>query len=393
MDTTKPVFPSDDDGKKGSAGGRARDESLSDEDKKRIASQAAKTRWEKHRLSAAIRERQKDAPLPEIPTALRSGELPIGGWLIPCHVLANDLRVVSQRFLMEVLEIRARSAPGGERLLGFLRHPVFEISQSFKDIALAIQEPVRFFNLSGTLTFGYTGETVIDYCKVILQARKSGLFEGQAIKRYAMAAESFITAVAKVGIVALIDEATGHQDHRERDELQRHLERYLKKEFAAWAKRFPDEFYMEIFRLRGWQWKGMKINRPQVVGTYTNDVVYSRMAPNLLEELQQINPSNETGLRHHRHHQHLTFDVGHPHLQQHLYAVLAMMRASNSWDALIRMLDRSFPRIGDTFALALDDDELNPPTHRAPTSVLADQPSQGPGQTPVEQPPHPVLPI
>jgi hypothetical protein len=346
--------------KKGSAGGKARDEALSPEQKKKIASDAAIARWEKQRQAIAIRKNQKLAPLPELARAKRGGELTIGRWIVQCHVLENDLRVISQRALMQMLDIRGRGTSGAERLIGILRHKAFERSDSFKNTSLAILEPVRFLNQTGVLTFGYSGETVVDYCRLILDARKSGLFEGEGIKIYAAAAEALIISVAKVGIVALIDEATGHQDHRERDDLQRHLERYLKKEFAAWAKRFPDEFYIEMFRLKGWQWKGMKINRPQCVGTYTNDIIYSRMAPHLLEELERLNPNNENGLRHHRHHQHLTFDIGHPHLQQHLYAVLAIMRANNSWPPFLRMLERSFPRIGDTYALALDDDELNP---------------------------------
>lgn len=348
------------DQKKGSAGGEARSKALSDERRKEIAAAAAKARWEKQRRAIAIREEQKNAPPPEIFEAERSGELPIGNWIIPCHVLSNGLRVISQRALMDMLEIKRRSARKGERLLSFLSHPRFKKSSVFQNIKLAVEEPVRFLSVTKLVTYGYTGETVVDYCRAILKARQSGFFEGEAFSRYAFQAEALVTAVAKVGIVALIDEATGHQDNRERDELQKHLERYLKKEFAAWAKRFPDEFYQEMFRLRGWKWQGMKINRPQCVGTYTNDIMYSRLTPGLLEELQKLNPSNDEGLRHHRHHQHLTFDIGHPHLQQHLYAVLGFMRACNSWGPFIRMLDRSFPRIGDTYALALDDDEQNP---------------------------------
>ncbi|MCY4641746.1 MAG: P63C domain-containing protein [Gammaproteobacteria bacterium] len=56
------------------------------------------------------------------------------------------------------------------------------------------------------------------------------------------------------------------------------MDRYLTSTRAAWAKTFPDEFYKEIFRLKGWKWQGMNINRPQVVGHYTNDIVYARLA-------------------------------------------------------------------------------------------------------------------
>jgi hypothetical protein len=340
---------------KGSAGGKARSASLTEEQRKEIAQAAAKARWEKKKAAPELAP-----PPPPVYKAEKSGELRIGSWLVSCHVLDNGMRVVSQRAMMELLDIRGRSNKGHERLLAFMEHPAFTSSSSYKNMKLALQEPVRFLSKTGLLSFGFTGETVVDYCGLILQARKSTLIEGETIRRAAIMAEALVTSVAKVGIIALIDEATGHQETRERDELQKHLERYLKKEFAAWAKRFPDEFYIELFRLRGWQWKGMKINRPQVVGMYTNDLIYSRMTPGILEELERLNPINENGLRHHRHHQHLTFDIGHPHLQQHLFAVLGMMRACNSWGAFIRLLDRAFPRIGQTYALALNDDELNP---------------------------------
>lgn len=47
---------------------------------------------------------------------------------------------------------------------------------------------------------------------------------------------------------------------------------------TEWAKRFPDEFYKQICRLKGWQWRGMKVNRPSVVAQYTTDLVYERLA-------------------------------------------------------------------------------------------------------------------
>jgi len=68
----------------------------------------------------------------------------------------------------------------------------------------------------------------------------------------------FLNIFAKIGIIALIDEATGYQEVRDKNALQEILDKYLRKEYAAWAKRFPDEFYIEMFRLKGWKWKGMK---------------------------------------------------------------------------------------------------------------------------------------
>lgn len=56
------------------------------------------------------------------------------------------------------------------------------------------------------------------------------------------------------------------------------------------AKRFPDEFYIQMFKLKKWEWKDIKINRPGVVGKYTKDLVYSRIAPGVFGELEKRNP-------------------------------------------------------------------------------------------------------
>ena len=120
----------------------------------------------------------------------------------------------------------------------------------FKNLALAIENPIKYYTPNGVIAYGYSGDLIIDYCRAILDARKSRVFEGEVFARYAEAAEALVSSVAKVGIAALIDEATGNQDTRDRDALQVMLDRFLKQEFAAWAKRFPDEFYIELFRLK-----------------------------------------------------------------------------------------------------------------------------------------------
>jgi P63C domain len=101
-------------------------------------------------------------------------------------------------------------------------------------------------------------------------------------------------------------------------------------------KRFPDEFYKEMFRLKGWEWLSICGKRPSVVGTYTNDLVYERLAPGILAELEGRNPKDERGNRRGKHHQLLTDDVGHPALAQHLHAVIGLMRAAGTWDQFYR---------------------------------------------------------
>jgi hypothetical protein len=101
---------------------------------------------------------------------------------------------------------------------------------------------------------------------------------------------------------------------------------------------------MEIFRLRNWPWRGLKINKPQVVAKYTNDIVYQRLAPGILEELERKNPKDEKGNRKVKHHQFLTEDVGHPALAQHLYGVIGLMRIAETWDGFKGMLNKAYPK-------------------------------------------------
>jgi hypothetical protein len=96
---------------------------------------------------------------------------------------------------------------------------------------------------------------------------------------------------------------------------------------------------------------------PGVVGKYTNDLVYSRLASGVLVELQRLNPPTEKGCRKHKHHQHLTKEMGHPALSRHLYELPGMMRVSSDWEKFYRIADRTFPRINTNLALPFDNEE------------------------------------
>src|SRR5260370_36961162 len=160
-----------------------------------------------------------------------------------------------------------------------------------KDLAMALLDPLRFVRpgRGGKVAVGFEATILADICDVILAARKAGVLANRQLV-IADQCEILTRAFAKVGIIALVDEATGYQEVRDRLALQAILDRFLRKEFAAWAKRFPDEFYQQIFRLRGWTWQGMKVNRPQCVAQYTKDLVYARLAPGILRELEIRNP-------------------------------------------------------------------------------------------------------
>jgi P63C domain len=270
--------------------------------------------------------------------------LKIGNVEIPAYVLEDDRRVLVQSGMIDALGIShgGSGSRGGDRLAKFTHQ---ERLKSFIDneILERTEKPIYFRTTGGTVAYGYEAEVLARICFAVLDAAKEGRLQKQQdhiVKR----CEILVRGFAIVGINALVDEVTGYQQVRSRLALQAILDKFLRKELAAWAKRFPDEFYQEMFRLRGWQWNALSVNRPSVVGKYTNDLVYERLAPGILEELKSRNPKDEKGHRKSKHHQWLTEDIGHPALAQHLYAVIGFMRASASWDQFHRMVQRAFPK-------------------------------------------------
>jgi len=292
--------------------------------------------------------------------ATHRGKLRIGPVEIPCAVLKDGRRVLSGTGIANALGGRSGAAKRlkTEAEKGGAHMPVFLASKSLlpyvsNELTEGPLKPITYQSGEGEVE-GYAAEALPEICNIWLQARQDGALNPQQADR-AQAAEIVMRGLAELGVIALVDEATGYQDTRDHDALQAILDKYLRKEFAAWAKRFPDAFYREIFRLRGWSWNAMSVARPGVVGKYTNDIVYERLAPGILDELQKMNPTQEEGGRARKHHQFLTDDIGHPALAQHLHAVIGLMRASATWEQFMTMLNRAFPKKGTQLELLLDE--------------------------------------
>jgi hypothetical protein len=154
-------------------------------------------------------------------------------------------------------------------------------------------------------------------------------------------------ALAHIGIIALVDEATGAQYDRARDALARILEKFIAKELQPWTRAFPLEFYKEIFRLRNWPIDPATMQSPRVLGKYTNNIVYARLAPGVLDELRKKSHDTD-GRKKHKYYKWLTDDVGHPRLLAHLEGVKIVMRESDSWEQFLAKLDRHYPMIETT---------------------------------------------
>jgi hypothetical protein len=216
-----------------------------------------------------------------------------------------------------------------------------------KDL-LEAARPLPYIALhGGPPAYGIKAEAIPMICKVWLEARdsKEGLHRSQ--EHLAKQADIIIRGLATVGIVALVDEATGYQDDRDKDALSKILQAFVAKELRPWVYTFPVDYYREMYRLRGLQYPPTKANRmPRYFGTLTNDVVYARLAPGVLEELRRLTERDNKGRLKTHLHRRLTKDIGHPKLLTHLGSVTALMKvvAAGNWDGYIKLLDQHYPR-------------------------------------------------
>lgn len=275
----------------------------------------------------------------ELPKATHSGKLSIGGLEVDCFVLENGQRVLHKRGMAKALGMKSQ---GGNVFMKALSRKGLG-SEISPELRKNIDNPIVFDALRGDPGHGYEANILIDICDSIIEARNNGKLSPSQ-ESLANQAEIIVRSIAKVGMVALVDEATGYQYDRSRNALEKILEEFISVDLCKWAKTFPDDFYKEMFRLRNWQYIPLSVARPGIVGKYTNDLVYERLAPGILEELKRITPKNGDGKHTQKLFQRLTEDVGHPRLREHLSAVIALMKASSTWDQFYRMVQRALPK-------------------------------------------------
>lgn len=315
----------------GAEGGRARAKAMTREQRRDAARKAAQARW-------AAEGR------PKVMQATHEGAVPLGEFTIPCAVLEDGTRVLSRIEFIRTIG-RKGKAKGGRRYDEESKIPVFLTAANLKpfisDDLLENSAPVPFYGLNGQMRMGYRADLLRSVCDVFLDAKIAGALQPNQ-EHIAIRCRILNKAFAAVGIAALVDEATGYQDVRARDELAKILKLFVAKELQKWVSTFPPDFYKEMFRLKKIPYTG-NLKKPQFVGHITNNLVYKRLAPGVLTELRIKNPVTETGRRKSTHHQWLTPNVGHPKLLHHLGKVTALMSVSDDWAGFEKLIDKHLP--------------------------------------------------
>jgi len=283
-----------------------------------------------------------------------AGEPTIGDIEIPCANLEDGRRVISEHGITTALGSRSgaskrkkkATSEDGAPLPIFLAPRELE---SFipKDLLEGPLSPL-LYRVKDRAVSGFEATVLPEVCNVWLRAREvPGALQDQQLRR-AHKAEVLMRGLAHVGIIALVDEATGYQEERERGELHRILSAYIAPELMPWTKRFPMEFFKEMFRLWGWPWPpAAGINKgpqgPRYAGTLLRRWIYDRLPPGVLPELERKSPINDNGRRSAHLHRWLTPDIGQPHLDKLVITYLNIMKLSSDKEALKRNEAIIFP--------------------------------------------------
>lgn len=322
-----------------SKGGQTRAKLLSGEAKREIALKGASARWAKteSRDSAAL------------PLATHQGKMALGGLELDCYVLEDGRRVFHKRGMAKALGMKSG---GGNVFVRAMQRKSLG-SHLGRELLESIENPINFKPLVQDLGHGYEASVLVDICKAIVSADDLGRLTASQ-SNLVNHAKIILQALAKVGVVALIDEATGYQTERSPDALRILVQQYIEEEKRQWDQQFPNAYYDELNRLYGSQrftmnGRGTVIqNRPQHFAKFTRSYVYHPLENGaVLEELDRINPKiDKRGTRRARFHQHLTEGYGIEKLKRQVQEVMTLMAVSDSVGQFKRLFFKRFPKTG-----------------------------------------------
>ena len=317
-------------------GGAARAARLSPEDRSDSARKAAEARWGTTHVDAT-----------------HAGVLVIGDRTIECAVLEDGTRVLSQGTILSAL---GRAPTMGRRNITQGRAP-FLSAQNLRPFVTAelaaIETPMEYRMPNGARSIGYRAEILPMLCEVYLDANHENVILPNQ-RAATKAAEILIRGLARVGIIALVDEATGYQEVRARYELQAILEAYVRPEFRKWLKAFPDDFFREIYRLQNWEYRPGTSKRTPQVGKLIKHYIYEQLPAGVLAELERVNPTLPSGRRAKKHHQFLTNDTGNPHLDRQISTVTTLMRIARNRQDFEDLFERAFPPLNPRLPLVVE---------------------------------------
>jgi len=329
-------------------GGIARAALLTPQQRSEIATKAASVRWGG-----------------EAEVALKSGKLQIGDLVIPCAVLGDKTRVLSERAITKAFGgkrggshwQRIKKNPSGAELPIFL-----SATNIIPFIDNELHEGLRRRRSyrptkGGGVAHGIEAILLPKICNALLRLRDANAYQ-QSQYPIVVQADIIMRGLAEVGIIALVDEATGFIDEKSREEYRELFREFIRNECRQYEKEFPDAFFDAVYRLYGLQ-QGSKGKHPQFFGKFIRKHIYEPLASSkgaILEMLDEKNPVvYESGGRRYKLFQFLSDTVGMLAFRAHLWQVVGIGNASRGKKEFDRNFKRAFPVARDQLELPFDE--------------------------------------
>lgn len=270
------------------------------------------------------------------------GTLELGGKDIPVAVTKTGRRIITQGGLFEAFD---RPRKGEKRLDGLpsiigAKNLLSYVTEELKEKS----KTIKYLHRNKTIAEGYDAAFIPLICELYIDAKQNNELHASQEKIYDRSM-ILIRSLAKVGITALIDEATGYQYDRESQELQQLLSKYISEDLMKWQSRFPRQYYKEIYRLYAWEYNPSTTKRPQAIGIFTNKYVYDLFPEAVILEIKKRNPvvkNTNTSYRRNKNFQYLTTDIGLPQLDSHISKLLGVMKLSDNIEDFKKNFDRAF---------------------------------------------------
>lgn len=279
---------------------------------------------------------------------------PEGKTKVRCAVLENETRVISSNSTFKAF---GRPAHGRRKNLGEEQLPPIltanNLKPFFTEQTRKIAQLIFYRHTNGTISSGYDAQIIPEICDIYEDAYEAGVLQKHTQEPIIPYVKAVRRVLSRIGITALVDEATGYQYIKEEREFQKLLDRIISSEYRPWTKQFPLPFFKEIYRLYDWDWELATQNQkhdkygqpkkpqtPSCVGNFINKYIYNALGEEVLKKLKEVNPKNKNGNRPRRFTSHLSEDVGIPALQNRITRVLTVMQLSKDIDEFTAIMDK-----------------------------------------------------
>jgi hypothetical protein len=319
-----------------SKGGRARASVLTATERQEMARSAVAARWRKAKgpdyLPPVVASEPTSAQMPPVPSgkvrvglySMFKGALDVGDLKLECHVLNDGRRVFTQREMVRMISGGRESG----NLARYLESNPLTVGMLTAGPGIEFKDGIQ-----PNPPIGFEATFLVDICSKYLEAREKGLLKQNQLP-LARQAEILLRACAKVGIIALIDEATGFEKVRKKQALQLKLQAFIADDIQEWARMFPEEFWIELARLEGVSYSPR--SRPLRWGKYVMAFVYDAIDKDVGKKLRELNPDSHFRKNHHQ----WLKEFGRDKVNNQLHRVIGTMQACETMDEFKRKFER-----------------------------------------------------